>query len=111
MTAGVEQSDPELRAPKPGVCMYPRIMFPSGGLPSKSPGENSSLPSVLLVFLFSTGLWCDGGRCSGSTCSVDVLLDERTVATLGVAPSCTWKDKRTVTVVFGTGGSGSCTSA
>jgi len=51
----------------------------------------------------STGLWCNGGTCLGSACSVDVLLDETTVATLGAMPVCAWKDRRTVTVVFGTG--------
>lgn len=50
-----------------------------------------------------TGLWCNGGTCFGSACSVDVLLDENTVLTLGILPMCTWKDGRTVTVVFGTG--------
>ena len=34
---------------------------------------------------------------------MDDLLDERTVATLGSAPSCAWKDEATVTVVFGSG--------
>ncbi len=59
--------------------------------------------TIILVFLLATGLWCNGGRCLGSACSPDVLLDESTVATLGVVPSCTWKDKRTVRVMFGTG--------
>ncbi|CAN0410705.1 unnamed protein product, partial [Ectocarpus sp. 12 AP-2014] len=51
----------------------------------------------------SSGLWCYGTRCFGSACSVDDLLDGDTVASLGSAPSCSWKDESTVTIVFGTG--------
>ncbi|CAM9110513.1 unnamed protein product [Ectocarpus fasciculatus] len=51
----------------------------------------------------SSGLWCYDTRCVGSACSVDDLLEGDTVASLGIAPSCSWKDERTVTIVFGTG--------
>eukprot|EP00752_Nemacystus_decipiens_P006052 g5462.t2 len=51
----------------------------------------------------SSGLWCDGVACFGSTCSVANLLDERTLDTLGSAPTCAWKNENTVTIVFGQG--------
>lgn len=50
-----------------------------------------------------TGLWCRGVACFRSKCSVEYLLDARTAGTLGNAPSCAWKDEKTVTVVFGPG--------
>ncbi|CAM9100098.1 unnamed protein product [Ectocarpus sp. 8 AP-2014] len=51
----------------------------------------------------SSGLWCNGGTCVGSKCTVGDLLDEDTMASLGSAPSCAWTDETTATVVFGEG--------
>lgn len=62
-----------------------------------------------MLLVHSTGLWCNGETCFGSACSVDMLLDESTAASLGTAPSCSWKDETTVTVTFGRGERGMCT--
>lgn len=61
-------------------------------------------PLAMSSLLAGAGLWCFGTSCLRSTCSVGDLVDLDTVASLGIAPSCSWKNKHTVTIIFGPGG-------